>query len=181
MCLRLSWYTVAGEKLTIPLTHTRRSEFSGATLSLKTMGAVFERAPAFNVSLTADTSQAVLDTAALKAPSLTAIAATLSASAGSSRSTRVRKPKFSRIARSNASRVASLKASVSLLEPLARRDALPQHRLGRRRRSQRADSELDEAESDIQSSDSPPQNGGALRPGERVDRMLEVQKDRERN
>jgi hypothetical protein len=59
---------VAGEKLTIPLTHARRSEFSGATLSLRTMGAVFERAPAFNVSLTADSSQAVLDTAALKPP-----------------------------------------------------------------------------------------------------------------
>lgn len=59
---------VAGEKLTIPLTHTRRSEFSGATLNLKTMGAVFERAPAFNVSLTADSSQAVLDTGVLKTP-----------------------------------------------------------------------------------------------------------------
>lgn len=59
---------VAGEKLTIPLTHTRRNEFSGVTLSLKTMGAAFERAPAFNVSLTADSSQAVLDTAALKPP-----------------------------------------------------------------------------------------------------------------
>lgn len=59
---------VAGEKLTIPLTHIRRSEFSGATLNLRTMGSVFERAPAFNVSLTADSSQAVLDTAALKAP-----------------------------------------------------------------------------------------------------------------
>ena len=59
---------VAGEKLTIPLTHTRRSEFSGSTLNLRTMGAVFERAPAFNVPLTADSSQAVLDTGGLKAP-----------------------------------------------------------------------------------------------------------------
>jgi hypothetical protein len=58
----------AGGKLTIPLFHTRRSEFSGATMQLKTMGAGFERIPAFNVSLTADQSQAVIDTAALKTP-----------------------------------------------------------------------------------------------------------------
>lgn len=56
----------AGEKLTISLVHTRRSEFSGGTLQLKTMGAVFDRTPQFDVSLTADGSQAVLDTAALK-------------------------------------------------------------------------------------------------------------------
>lgn len=57
---------IAGEKLTIPLLHTRRSEFSGGTLQLKTMGVGFDRAPQFDVSLTADQSQAVLDTAALK-------------------------------------------------------------------------------------------------------------------
>lgn len=56
----------AGEKLTIPLVHTRRSEFSGATAQLRTMGAVFEHAPAFNLPLTADNSEVVLDTAALK-------------------------------------------------------------------------------------------------------------------
>lgn len=56
-----------GQKLTIPLTHVRRSEFSGGTMNLRTMGAVFDRAPAFDVPLTADSSQAVLDTAALKA------------------------------------------------------------------------------------------------------------------
>jgi hypothetical protein len=58
----------AGDKLTIPLFHTRRCEFSGATMQLRTMGAGFERVPAFNVSLTADQSQAVIDTAALKTP-----------------------------------------------------------------------------------------------------------------
>lgn len=58
----------AGGKLTIPLVHTRRSEFSGATLQLKTMGAGFDRAPSFDVLLTADASQAVLDLAALKTP-----------------------------------------------------------------------------------------------------------------
>lgn len=56
----------AGDKLTIPLLHTRRSDFSGATLQLRTMGAVFDRTPQFDVSLTADQSQAVLDTGALK-------------------------------------------------------------------------------------------------------------------
>ena len=58
----------AGEKLTIPLLHTRRSEFSGAVLQLRTMGAGFDRTPQFDVTLTADQSQAVLDTAALKTP-----------------------------------------------------------------------------------------------------------------
>jgi hypothetical protein len=56
----------AGDKLTIPLVHTRRSEFSGATLQLKTMGAGFDQAPMFDVTLTADGSQAALDLAALK-------------------------------------------------------------------------------------------------------------------
>ncbi|OYV79272.1 MAG: serine protease, partial [Planctomycetia bacterium 21-64-5] len=58
----------AGEKLTVPLVETRRSEFSGATMTLKTFGAGFERVPPFEVSLTADVSQAVLDLAALKTP-----------------------------------------------------------------------------------------------------------------
>jgi hypothetical protein len=58
----------AGEKLTIPLVQTRRSEFSGATMQLKAIGAGFERVPAFDVSLTADASQAVLDLASLKTP-----------------------------------------------------------------------------------------------------------------
>jgi len=57
-----------GQKLTIPLTHVRRSEFSGGTMQMRTMGAVFERAPGFDIPLTADSSQTVLDTAALKAP-----------------------------------------------------------------------------------------------------------------
>ncbi len=58
----------AGEKLTIPLLHTRRSEFSGAVLQLRTMGAGFDRAPQFDVQINADQSQAALDTAALKTP-----------------------------------------------------------------------------------------------------------------
>lgn len=58
----------AGQKLTVPLKHTRRSEFSGATLQLRTFGEGFERQPRFDVSLTADRSEAVLDLAALKTP-----------------------------------------------------------------------------------------------------------------
>lgn len=57
-----------GEKVTIPLVVTRRSEFSGATLHLKAIGAGFEAAPGFDVSLTADSAAAVLDLAALKTP-----------------------------------------------------------------------------------------------------------------
>lgn len=56
----------AGEKLTIPLLHTRRSEFSGAVLQLRTMGFGFDRNPQFDVQINAEQSQAVLDTAALK-------------------------------------------------------------------------------------------------------------------
>jgi hypothetical protein len=62
------WEVTAGEKLTIPLVHTRRSEFSGSILQLKTFGAGFEHVPRFDVSLTEDSSEAVLDLAALKTP-----------------------------------------------------------------------------------------------------------------
>jgi len=63
-----TWEATVGEKLTIPLTHVRRGEFSGSVLQLKTSGEGFERVPQFNVSLTADASEAVLDLAALKTP-----------------------------------------------------------------------------------------------------------------
>ena len=62
------WEAKAGENLTIPLVHTRRCEFSGATIELKTIGEGFEQMPRFEVPLTADHSQAVLDLAALKTP-----------------------------------------------------------------------------------------------------------------
>jgi hypothetical protein len=57
-----------GEKLTIPLALTPRSEFSGATAKLKALGAGFEGMPAFDLPLAADSSEAVLDLAALKTP-----------------------------------------------------------------------------------------------------------------
>lgn len=62
------WEVAAGEKLTIPLVHTRRGEFSGSTLQLRTFGAGFEQVPRFDVSLDADQSAVVLDLAALKTP-----------------------------------------------------------------------------------------------------------------
>lgn len=62
------WEVAAGGKLTIPLKHTRREDFSGAAISLKTYGDGFDRAGAFDASLKADKSEAVLDLAALKTP-----------------------------------------------------------------------------------------------------------------
>lgn len=57
-----------GDKLTIPLVHTRHSEFSGATMQMRVIGADFEGASAFDLSLAADASEAVLDLATLKTP-----------------------------------------------------------------------------------------------------------------
>ena len=57
-----------GGKLTIPLAHTRRCDFSGANISLKTFGAGFDGNAAFDAPLDAVSSEAVLDTAAQKTP-----------------------------------------------------------------------------------------------------------------
>ena len=62
------WEATVGQKLTIPLVHTRRSEFSGSILQLKTSGEGFENVPRFDVPLSADTSEAVLDLGALNTP-----------------------------------------------------------------------------------------------------------------
>ncbi len=62
------WEATAGQKLTIPLQHTRRCEFSGSVLQLKTTGAGFEQVPRFDVSLASDSSEVTLDLAALKTP-----------------------------------------------------------------------------------------------------------------
>jgi hypothetical protein len=62
------WEAVAGEKLTLPLIHSRRCDFSGANISLKTFGPGFEGVPAFDASLTAESSEAVLDLAKLNTP-----------------------------------------------------------------------------------------------------------------
>ena len=62
------WEVTAGEKLTIPLKHDRRSEFSGANITLNTYGEGFDRNKAFDAPLKADASEAVLDLATLKTP-----------------------------------------------------------------------------------------------------------------
>lgn len=60
------WEAKVGETLKIPLKHVRREEFSGANLGLRTFGTGFEGTPQFDVSLTADASEAVLDLGKLK-------------------------------------------------------------------------------------------------------------------
>ncbi len=57
---------VQGEKLTVPLKVTWRSEFSGTSLKLKTMGDGFDSAKEIDVPLKAEQTDAVLDLAALK-------------------------------------------------------------------------------------------------------------------
>ena len=56
----------ADEKLTIPLIHMKRGEFSGKNLNAKTFGAGFEKNATFDIPLGADSSEAVLDLAKLK-------------------------------------------------------------------------------------------------------------------
>lgn len=60
------WEVPEGSKLTIPLINTRRYDFSGKKMSLKTYGNGFERNPAFDAPLDADTSEAVIDLAKQK-------------------------------------------------------------------------------------------------------------------
>ncbi len=57
-----------GQTLTIPLLHMKRSDFSGASFSVRTMGSGFENAPRFDIPLGADKSEVTLDLAALKTP-----------------------------------------------------------------------------------------------------------------
>ncbi|MFN7629328.1 MAG: serine protease [Pirellula sp.] len=56
----------AGEKLSIPLRLTARSEFSGAVLQLKTFGPSFEGNPPFDVSLTSPSAEAIVNLASIK-------------------------------------------------------------------------------------------------------------------
>ncbi|MCY3005341.1 MAG: serine protease [Planctomycetota bacterium] len=55
-----------GEVLKIPMSHTLRSEFSGAVLQLKTMGPGFDANPQFDVSLTASNSEAIINLGSIK-------------------------------------------------------------------------------------------------------------------
>ncbi len=65
---RKVWEVTVGEKLTLPLVHTQRCEFSAANISLRTWAAGLGNVPAFDAPLKSGTSEAVLDTAALKTP-----------------------------------------------------------------------------------------------------------------
>ena len=56
-----------GEKLTIPLIHMRRGQFSGSIMAAQTLGAGFEKHK-FELPLDKDKSDTVLDLAALKTP-----------------------------------------------------------------------------------------------------------------
>jgi hypothetical protein len=62
------WEVKAGDKLTIPLKVTWRSEFTGASIKLSPMGADFGSVKAIDIPLKAAGSEVVLDLAALKTP-----------------------------------------------------------------------------------------------------------------
>lgn len=61
------WEAKAGEKLTIPLKLTWRSEFSGTSIKLKAFGDGFEAMKEIDVPMKAEAAEAVLDFATLKA------------------------------------------------------------------------------------------------------------------
>ena len=60
------WEIQEGQSLKLPLKLTRRSEFSGPKITLKTFGAGFEGVTAFDAPLDADSAEAVIDLAKLK-------------------------------------------------------------------------------------------------------------------
>jgi hypothetical protein len=62
------WEAAAGEKLTIPLKATWRSEFTGTSIKLKAYGEGFETLKEFDLPVKAKTGEAVLDLATLKTP-----------------------------------------------------------------------------------------------------------------
>ncbi|MEO6738708.1 MAG: PPC domain-containing protein [Chthoniobacteraceae bacterium] len=62
------WETKSGEKLTIPLKVTWRSEFAGTSIKLKAIGDGFEGVKELDVPLKANTAEAVLDFSTLKTP-----------------------------------------------------------------------------------------------------------------
>jgi len=57
---------VAGQKLTVPLTVTRRTEYQGATVQLRPVGAGLESVPPLKITFSEDKAEATVDTAALK-------------------------------------------------------------------------------------------------------------------
>jgi hypothetical protein len=65
---RKVWEVKAGEKLTIPLNVTWRSEFTGVSIKLNAAGTGFEGVKEIDIPLKAAKSELVLDTATLKLP-----------------------------------------------------------------------------------------------------------------
>lgn len=61
-----TWEAVAGSKLTIPVQITKRCEFSGPVLQLRTFGEGFENNPQFEIPLNVDRFDVTLDLATLK-------------------------------------------------------------------------------------------------------------------
>src|SRR5262249_33457503 len=57
-----------GEKLTVTLLHKRTTDFSGDKIRMMAIGAGFERAVKFDLSISADSSQVEIDLKALKTP-----------------------------------------------------------------------------------------------------------------
>ena len=62
------WKVKAGDKLTVPLKVTWRSEFTGASIELNPMGGVFRSVKPIDIPIKAPRSEVVLDLAALKTP-----------------------------------------------------------------------------------------------------------------
>ena len=62
------WEVIPGQKLTIPLVHTLRSEFSGSTIGMRTFGCGFDGMGRFDLPLKVDRSEAVLDLTTVKTP-----------------------------------------------------------------------------------------------------------------
>lgn len=61
------WEVNEGGKLVIPVVHNKRLEFSGANITLKTLGHGFNRNASFDASLSAQTTDVTLDLAKIKA------------------------------------------------------------------------------------------------------------------
>ncbi len=60
------WEAKVGDKVRVPMTLTKRSEFSGSVVQLKTMGNGFEQKPMFDVPLSGPTFEVELDLGTLK-------------------------------------------------------------------------------------------------------------------
>lgn len=57
-----------GEKLTLPVALTRRSEYSGNTIAMKLVGPGFDKLPAFDLPLSADSADVSVDLKSLNVP-----------------------------------------------------------------------------------------------------------------